>query len=332
MRHVPEEELHAYLDQALSRSQCVEIETHLARCASCRDARDDAAALRDRTTALLASLTPRPLIIPPAYQQLASRQPLPDVSLWVRRYRRIGLWAAGVAAAVGVGWIARATAFPGPAEGALPVATALPAPAAPSPSLPPVVNDAPPSVTVEQKPVLQLARNTPAEPVSPPTIEPAPIVQPVSSVLGREALGPSLASVEGRVVIGASTFDRLWRAVEWDEALSLAGGSLPLIEGLPVVGVLLQMGQAGERPAVIVAQQDPSGEILQTIEGPVAKVTEFLQRPTAPGVRTGEPARTAPDYLQGANGSWHRSLRALAVTGRLPTESLTTLARSAALR
>ena len=27
MRHIPEDELHAYLDQGLSRSQCVEIET-----------------------------------------------------------------------------------------------------------------------------------------------------------------------------------------------------------------------------------------------------------------------------------------------------------------
>ena len=36
MRHIPEDELHAYLDQGLSRSQCVEIESHLAACASCQ--------------------------------------------------------------------------------------------------------------------------------------------------------------------------------------------------------------------------------------------------------------------------------------------------------
>ena len=40
MRHIPEEELHAYLDQALSRSQCVEIESHLAACPSCQSLRD----------------------------------------------------------------------------------------------------------------------------------------------------------------------------------------------------------------------------------------------------------------------------------------------------
>ena len=58
MRHIPEDELHAYLDQALSRTQCVEIESHLAECPSCRGMRDGIAALRDRTTALLAKLAP----------------------------------------------------------------------------------------------------------------------------------------------------------------------------------------------------------------------------------------------------------------------------------
>ena len=57
MRHIPEDELHAYLDQALSRSQCVEIESHLARCPACQAERDAIAALRDRTTGLLALLT-----------------------------------------------------------------------------------------------------------------------------------------------------------------------------------------------------------------------------------------------------------------------------------
>src|ERR1041385_4386567 len=76
MRHVPEDELHAYLDQALSRSQCGEIETHLAECAHCRDERDTIAGLRDRTTALLATLSPRALILPPSLEVLAERRSL----------------------------------------------------------------------------------------------------------------------------------------------------------------------------------------------------------------------------------------------------------------
>ena len=72
MRHIPEDELHAYLDQGLSRSQCVEIESHLAGCPSCQALRDGIAALRDRTTALLARLAPPPRV-PPAFEVLRHR-------------------------------------------------------------------------------------------------------------------------------------------------------------------------------------------------------------------------------------------------------------------
>ena len=72
MRHIPEDELHAYLDQGLSRSQCVEIESHLAACPSCQAARDGIAALRDRTTALLSKLAPR-RAFPPEFESLRRR-------------------------------------------------------------------------------------------------------------------------------------------------------------------------------------------------------------------------------------------------------------------
>src|SRR4029078_8713671 len=105
VRQIPDEELHAYLDQALSRSQCVEIESHLAACPSCQAARDGIAALRDRTTALLArvrrarttSLLPRlppPRNFPPSFDLLRSRA---AVSADQRR-RRVhrGAWAASL--------------------------------------------------------------------------------------------------------------------------------------------------------------------------------------------------------------------------------------------
>ena len=103
MRHIPEDELHAYLDQGLSRSQCVEIESHLAACPVLPGRRDGIAALRDRTTALLARLAP-PRGFPPAFESLAppgrgqaSRAPpaAPDVA-----------WAASLVVAVGLGWTA----------------------------------------------------------------------------------------------------------------------------------------------------------------------------------------------------------------------------------
>jgi len=333
MRHVPEEELHAYLDQALSRSQCVEIETHLARCGHCRAVRDDTAALRDRTTALLATLTPRPLILPPPMAELMSRRPVSVGSRLSVRTRRLGLLAAGVLGAVGAGWLARSVSLPIDVDPPVPMATALPATPLSTPiTTVETIAEAPPPPPVSQPRRLELARK-PAEDSAPPeAIAPAPELTLVSAVAPDGEGSPGGASVTALPPVAAPAgFDRLWRSVEWEDALVLAGGSLPFINGLPVLGVLLQPGQPGERPVVIVSQQHPSGEILRSIEGPVEKITEFLQRPAEPGLNASEPARTTPDYIE-SRGVTRRVLRALAVTGRLRADSLTALARAAALR
>src|SRR6185295_4790935 len=93
MRHIPEDELHAYLDQGLSRSQCVEIESHLAACSSCQASRDAIAALRDHTTALLTRLAP-PRSFPPAFDLLRQRA-ASQVSAH-RRRMQAGAWAASL--------------------------------------------------------------------------------------------------------------------------------------------------------------------------------------------------------------------------------------------
>jgi predicted anti-sigma-YlaC factor YlaD len=103
MSHIPEDELHAYLDQALGRLRCVEIESHLAECTRCRDVRDGIAALRDRTTALLARLAPRRTTIPP-YADIRRRAQ-------IRAFRQQRIlarvaWAASVVLALGIGWTA----------------------------------------------------------------------------------------------------------------------------------------------------------------------------------------------------------------------------------
>ena len=103
MRHIPEDELHAYLDQGLSRTQCVEIESHLADCPSCQAMRDGIAALRDRTTALLSRLAP-PRNVPPAFEVLRRRAAV--VASQRRRRLSIVAWAASLVAAVGLGWTA----------------------------------------------------------------------------------------------------------------------------------------------------------------------------------------------------------------------------------
>src|SRR5919107_1498240 len=103
MRHIPEDELHAYLDQGLSRSQCVELESHMAACPSCQAARDGIAALRDRTTAPGTKLPP-PRSFPPEFESLRNRA-ASQVSAR-RRRAHIAAWAASLVAAVGLGWTA----------------------------------------------------------------------------------------------------------------------------------------------------------------------------------------------------------------------------------
>ena len=251
MRHVPEDELHAYLDQALSRSQCVEIETHLAACDHCAGQRDTIAALRDRTTALLGELTPRSLIIPPPFESLAERLSQHPVDpLWKIRLRRASLWAAGVAAAVGAGWVGRSVLDPHQGAGAAPptAASQLATAAAPTdsaalgtpdfvpqadpePSAPPASRSTPPARRVAY----------PVRSIAAPVIS-APVLQLVGNLAPTEA---PMRDVAASSPSADPLSDRLWRSVTWEEALDKAGSGLPYIEGLPVLRVLFQQGDRG---------------------------------------------------------------------------------------
>ena len=119
MRHIPEDELHAYLDQALSRSQCVEIESHLADCPRCQATRDGIAALRDRTTALLAGWR-RLRRLPARLRGAAPPGPCRRASMRRRRRMHVAAWAASLVARgrdrLGRGSLLRQE--PGPSGGA----------------------------------------------------------------------------------------------------------------------------------------------------------------------------------------------------------------------
>lgn len=349
MRHVPEDELHPYLDQALSRSQCVEIETHLAECGHCRDQRDNIAALRDRTTALLGQLTPRNLIIPPPFEALAERlAKRPVTPLWQIRLKRASLWAAGVMAAVGAGWAGRSlldphrTAPSGIEQEALaPLGTAA------------VLGSsiAPGGSPMEADPIADLAAQ--ATELPPPESPPAPppsrnrILRVANADVPRAAIpAPMLQLASGfapvpersrDVAVTAATervtpFGPMWKQVQWEDALEQAGGGLPYIEGLLVVGVLLHPGAVGERPTALVAQQDPSGEIILSIEGPTDKVSALVRSQATPELHASEVTRTTPDYITAPGSPVRRVNRVLAVTGRLSVDSLNALARLATIR
>jgi hypothetical protein len=215
MRHIPEDELHAYLDQGLSRSQCVEIESHLAACASCQATRDGIAALRDRTTALLARLAP-PRSFPAPFDTLRRRA---AVAVSARR-RRIhhAAWAASVVAALVLGWtaslllrhsddqvaVAQRQAITRPAPAPRTVPTTTPAALRPSRS-----DSSEASTPRRVPPLRRAARIVPAGPVALPPVTPAPTLE--------------LSSVDVSASPKELELDGMWRTVSWVGAQADAG-------------------------------------------------------------------------------------------------------------
>ena len=325
MRHIPEEELHAYLDQGLSRSQCVEIESHLAACPACQAARDGIAALRDRTTALLAKLAP-PRGFPPAFEVLQRRA---TIEVSVRRRRmHLAAWAASLVAALGLGWTANHLVTPEPVAPAL-IATARPmiAPAVSTPSVitpsvtpailrPQRTTSVPARRAIRRQSLKEPAASSPAE--SLPPVVPAPILELSSINIPQPEFDLQL--------------DGMWRTMSWDGAQAEAGEQLPHIDGIPVVQVQLQTGEYGRPPLMVVAQQLASGEVIRTIEGPTSDVSHLLARrtmtdpdPASAGVDSSRPQRAA-DHSD-RTMAMQRGDRMLVITGALPSDSLLAMIR-----
>ena len=121
----------------------------------------------------------------------------------------------------------------------------------------------------------------------------------------------------------------VWRTVSWDGARAETGGeAVPHIDGLPVVQVQVQSSEQGKRPLLVVAQQLASGEVIRTIEGPASDVSRLLgRRPMSDP----EPADSSsrPTDGRGADHAMamQRGDRMLAITGKLPSDSLRAMIR-----
>jgi hypothetical protein len=335
MRHIPEDELHAYLDQGLSRSQCVEIESHLAACSSCRATRDGIAALRDRTTALLARLAPARRF-PPAFDTLRE---LADERLNTRRRRiRASAWAASLVAALGLGWTASTLVGPGRATSVAtrerpaieqPVAAVPPRTVAAGPeSVPVPATSSAPVATASGAPAAPPARaETTSAPAAARQAREDSIRAAKLAVLD-PAPALELEPLESDQPPAGEQFAGIWRTMSWDGAQSEAGQSLPHIDGLPVLRVQVQANDRGKRPLMVVAQQLASGQVIQTIEGPASDVSQLLSRRSTVASGNGlsvtitdaEPAADQAMAMQ-------RGDRMIAITGALPSDSLRAMIR-----
>ncbi len=325
MRHIPEEELHAYLDQALSRSQCVEIERHLARCGSCKRHRDNIASLRDRTTSLLARIGP-PSVLPPAFAELqlraAARLPQQTRS---RRWMAPSAWAAGIAAAVLVGW-----QFNGRLEIEPPMVVTA------SSQMPPAEAPMVPATTGQEMPVVppvHVAVSTPK--ARPAALTPRSLVRATKPV-GNEAPDASdfaiayeadsaeyLLPPQTAVTAPAFTVDDmvpqpvsadpglqgLWRTITpSDEGRSPT--DIALVPGLPVIQMRQQPGDGNEGPVTAVDQLLETGEVIRTVSGSVSRVLAVSDADTE-----ADSSRTTVSIRQGS--------RMVSVTG--PTQALGSL-------
>jgi putative zinc finger protein len=328
MRHIPEDELHAYLDQGLSRSQCVEIESHLAGCPSCQALRDGIAALRDRTTALLARLAPPPRV-PPAFEVLRDRAA--EVASRRRRRLHVLAWVASLVLAVGLGW----TASSFMRSGERPSSRALDTPAAE----PPVRTAALDARRDSSAAPLASTHPAPAARAPRPAARVRTVASPSdSSRAARRAaalsvLNPKpaveLTRLDGPSGRGEVELDGMWRTMSWDGAKAAAGERLPHIEGLPVMRVQVQSNEDGARPVMVVAQRLSSGQVIRTIEGPATDVSQLLSRRAMTAV---DSLFLPGDSRRGNDVAGHAMAmqvgdRMLAITGDLPSDSLRAMIR-----
>jgi hypothetical protein len=323
MRHIPEEELHAYLDQGLSRSQCVEIESHLASCSSCQAARDGIAALRDRTTALLAKLAP-PRSFPLPFEHLRRRAALEVTAR--RRRIHLGAWAASLVAALGLGWTGSYMLTQReltPAQPSRPVAAQPSTPQITPAVLRPRVPAAVPARSAERR----APKHRPSTPAA-GSVRPVDTLQPVDSltVVSRPTL--EFSSIDILRPQFDLELEGMWRTLSWDGAQAETGEKLPHIDGLPVVQVQLQAGEQGKKPLMVVAQQLASGQVIRTIEGPTSDVSHLLARRTMtdPDPSGADSGRMKPDHID-RTMAMQRGDRMLVITGALPQDSLLAMIR-----
>lgn len=338
MRHIPDEELHAYLDQALSRSQCVEIETHLAGCVRCRHQRDAIAGQRDRTTALLALVSPparrRPilaeLLLEARGREAAALEASVPRGAARARWWRAGRRAAGVILALTAGWSAR---------GLLPGEDAAPLVGGGLQALGGLPSGTDAGTTPLFSSILPINRGaeaaaTPATSAPAPDWRPDPAEREVAPALARSTPAPLTVTVRAAPAPDAAgdfAASGVWRTVSWEEAAALTGDQVPRVSGLRVLEVLLKSLGADQRPMVIVVHDDGQGNLVRTIEGPVEHVAGLVADEiarTGGAVHTSSPRRTRHDYVGAGSGDTWRQLRVVTVAGRLETAALEELAQA----
>ena len=247
---------------------------------------------------------------------------------------RLGAWAASLVAAVGLGWTASSLIGPGrTASVAAHETTAAPQVAAPRPAVslagadtggPRLAVDRTPKATPVRlestsrppaaRRALQKAREDSIRAAKLAVLDPAPVLE--------------LSPLEERGSDQGGQLEGMWRTMSWDGAQDETGRSVPHIDGLPVLRVQVQATDQSKRPLMVVAQQLADGQVIQTIEGPAADVSELLSRRGGTSAN-GKLGVTVTEATPGIDQAMAMQLgdRMLAITGALPSDSLRAMIR-----
>ena len=143
----------------------------------------------------------------------------------------------------------------------------------------------------------------------------------------RRPAPPAAVAPASAVPSGSLALDPGWNVISLADAEEQTGRLVPILPDYPVVQVLLRQASGTGRPLLVVTQQQPGGDKIHTVEGPVEDVADLVAAQLSPevGLKSSEPSRSPPDYVESA-GSVRRTSRVLAVMGRMPVDSLNALA------
>lgn len=309
--HLPEEELHALGDGALSPAQRAEIAEHLMACLICRAAQAEVEALRARTEALLELAAPRTIARPHTIRRAKPR---------VGRRLRPMMAAAAVAVIGGGAFSMLGTPLGPTGSGTLPprLATAAVSPALLARSA--LGLDSTRGILVDSavelesmvssRRTLTLASHAAMDPrvVTP--------LLPVTNVSGRK-----LRAVDPMAAMDPDG----WVATPWAEARRVTRGAVAHLAGYPVSAVRLRDNEHGGRPTAMVRQILPDGRAVWVIEGAAEQIEGLTQLFAASGISMSTLLRARPDYV-GTDEAPVRTIRMVAVASYLPVDSLNAMA------
>lgn len=303
--HLPEEELHAWLDGELSARQRAEIAEHLLACLVCRALEAEIRSLRSRTSELLAVAAPAVIH--------GIQTPV------VRRRFRPAAIAAAALLTTSIGWIA----FGPGGSRAGPVATSprlssvFTAPAIVATALPRHGSDSLAGSPRDNLPVATSLSRARTIAAASSRIRPRLVLTSAAAARGAQVANLYLAPLDPLVDYYLPARDRT-------RPTSRTTQSIAHLKGLGVDAVRLEPSAEGGRPTALVRQLLGDGTAIWIIEGAESQVEDITSVMAASGLTMALTRRAVPDYV-GSDHAIRRSIRVIAVAARLPYDSLENL-------